>query len=249
MEPIKKILWCWARDRADTPAAFYAADLGKKVVLIDRDKRLGGVCLNRGCIPSKALLYATHQITASRESEHRGITFATPTVDLSKLRAWKESILTKLSNGVAQLASCATCRSSRAAVILKARNRCGWRRIRGSSSLNLRRRSSRSVRCRRCPRRLTSAIRARDDFYRGARDRRRAGKPARRRRRIHRHGNGTVYAALGSKIVLVEAMDSLLAGADADLARPVLLNAKKAFKEIRVKTKVARCLRSASRSK
>ena len=67
-------------------AAFYAADLGKKVILIEREKRLGGVCLNRGCIPSKALLYATHQIVNARESAHRGITFAEPTVDVAKLR-------------------------------------------------------------------------------------------------------------------------------------------------------------------
>src|SRR5208283_2141244 len=74
-------------------AAFYAADLGKKVILIEREKRLGGVCLNRGCIPSKALLYATHQIVNARESSHRGITFTEPKMDLDKLRAWKESIL------------------------------------------------------------------------------------------------------------------------------------------------------------
>src|SRR5947207_11516512 len=85
-------------------AAFYAADLGKKVILVEQDKKLGGVCLNRGCIPSKALLYATHGIAAARESEHRGIAFATPNVDLAKLRAWKDSILAKLSGGVAQLA-------------------------------------------------------------------------------------------------------------------------------------------------
>src|SRR5436309_9473922 len=85
-------------------AAFYAADLGMKVILIERDKRLGGVCLNRGCIPSKALLYATHQITSARESVHRGIAFAEPTVDVSKLRTWKESILEKLAGGVAFLA-------------------------------------------------------------------------------------------------------------------------------------------------
>ena len=70
-------------------AAFYAADLGHKVVLIERDARLGGVCLNRGCIPSKALLYATHQIVNARESAHRGITFAEPKVELDKLRMWK----------------------------------------------------------------------------------------------------------------------------------------------------------------
>ena len=57
------------------------------------EKRLGGVCLNRGCIPSKALLYATHQIVNARESAHRGITFIEPKVELDKLRAWKESVL------------------------------------------------------------------------------------------------------------------------------------------------------------
>src|SRR5215471_4385431 len=85
-------------------AAFYAADLGKKVILIEKETRLGGVCLNRGCIPSKALLYATHQIVNARESAHRGITFAEPKVDLGKLRDWKESVLAKLSGGVATLA-------------------------------------------------------------------------------------------------------------------------------------------------
>src|SRR5664280_179016 len=85
-------------------AAFYAADLGKKVILIEREKRLGGVCLNRGCIPSKAVLYATHQIVNARESAHRGITFTDPTLDLGKLRAWKESIIDKLGNGVVMLA-------------------------------------------------------------------------------------------------------------------------------------------------
>src|SRR5947209_17646676 len=85
-------------------AAFYAADLGKKVILVERDKRLGGVCLNRGCIPSKALLHAAHTITAARESEHRGITFPAPSIDVTKLRTWKESILAKLSASIAQLA-------------------------------------------------------------------------------------------------------------------------------------------------
>jgi dihydrolipoamide dehydrogenase len=72
-------------------AAFYAADLGKKVLLIERDPRLGGVCMNRGCIPSKALLNASHMITAAKESAHRGISFGEATIDLNRLRAWKES--------------------------------------------------------------------------------------------------------------------------------------------------------------
>src|ERR1700677_5186206 len=85
-------------------AAFYAADLGKKVILIERDKRLGGVCLHRGCIPSKALIYAAHPISAARESEHRGITFQPPAVDLAKLRAWKDGVVEKLAEGVSFLA-------------------------------------------------------------------------------------------------------------------------------------------------
>src|SRR5436190_24196971 len=85
-------------------AAFYAADRGKKVILIEQEKRLGGVCLNRGCIPSKALLHATKLIVEARESAHRGITFAAPQIRLEALRAWKDGDLQKLSGGVAQLA-------------------------------------------------------------------------------------------------------------------------------------------------
>ena len=75
MDPIKTEIVVVGAGPGGYAAAFYAADLGKKVILVEREKRLGGVCLNRGCIPSKALLYATHQITNARESAHRGITF------------------------------------------------------------------------------------------------------------------------------------------------------------------------------
>src|SRR5438034_9604115 len=81
-------------------AAFYAADLGKKVILIERDTRLGGVCLNRGCIPSKALLHAAHTITSARESVHRGLTFADPAIDTAKLRHWQVSVLANLASGI-----------------------------------------------------------------------------------------------------------------------------------------------------
>src|SRR3990167_7664858 len=85
-------------------AAFYAADKGKKVILVEQDKRLGGVCLNHGCIPSKALLHVTKLITEARESKGRGITFGPPKIDLGKLRVWKESILEKLAQGIGSLA-------------------------------------------------------------------------------------------------------------------------------------------------
>src|SRR5437867_4124132 len=85
-------------------AAFYAADKGRKVVLVEQDARLGGVCLNRGCIPSKALLHATKMIGEAKDSERRGIAFGEAKIEVEKLRAWKNSILEKLSSGIASLA-------------------------------------------------------------------------------------------------------------------------------------------------
>ncbi|MGN6553339.1 MAG: FAD-dependent oxidoreductase, partial [Verrucomicrobiota bacterium] len=104
MDPIKTEIVVIGAGPGGYAAAFYAADLGKKVILIEQDKSLGGVCLNRGCIPSKALLHATHSLTLAKESAHRGITFSAPAIDLNQLRTWKDSVIGKLSGGVAQLA-------------------------------------------------------------------------------------------------------------------------------------------------
>lgn len=105
MEPTKTDLVVVGAGPGGYAAAFYAADLGKNVILLERDPKLGGVCLNRGCIPSKALLHAAHNISAAKESAHRGITFGAPQIELDKLRAWKDSIIAKLSGGITQLAS------------------------------------------------------------------------------------------------------------------------------------------------
>jgi len=85
-------------------AAFRAADLGKRVVLVDREATLGGVCLNVGCIPSKALLHAAKVIAEAREMGENGVSFGTPSVDLDRLRAWKESVVGRLTGGLATLA-------------------------------------------------------------------------------------------------------------------------------------------------
>src|SRR3982751_2027039 len=85
-------------------AAFYAADKGKKVLLIEQDKRLGGVCLTKGCIPSKAFLHATKLLSEAKESGFRGIEFAAPKIDLDKMRAWKDSVIAKLAQGVSMIA-------------------------------------------------------------------------------------------------------------------------------------------------
>jgi dihydrolipoamide dehydrogenase len=85
-------------------AAFRAADLGKSVVLVDRGERLGGVCLNIGCIPSKALLHAAKVIAETKEMAENGLSFAEPQIDIDKLRDWKESVVKRLTGGLAMLA-------------------------------------------------------------------------------------------------------------------------------------------------
>src|ERR1044071_5873613 len=104
MDPIKTEIVVVGAGPGGYAAAFYAADKGKKVILVEMDKRLGGVCLNRGCIPSKALLHVTKLIAEAKDFEFRGITFPPPKNNLEKLRAWKESVLAKLASGVSGLA-------------------------------------------------------------------------------------------------------------------------------------------------
>jgi dihydrolipoyl dehydrogenase len=85
-------------------AAFRAADLGKKVVLVDSGAALGGVCLNVGCIPSKALLHAARVIAETREMSENGVSFGPPAIDLDRLRAWKDGVVGRLTGGLATLA-------------------------------------------------------------------------------------------------------------------------------------------------
>lgn len=85
-------------------AAFLAADLGLNVTLVDPEKNPGGVCLYRGCIPSKALLHAAKVISEAREAKHFGLEFGQPKIDLDKLRNWKNEVVSKLTGGTGQLA-------------------------------------------------------------------------------------------------------------------------------------------------
>ncbi|MEM0923479.1 MAG: dihydrolipoyl dehydrogenase, partial [Pseudomonadota bacterium] len=85
-------------------AAFRAADLGVETVLIERNETLGGVCLNVGCIPSKALLHAAKVITEAEEMEHFGVKLGKPKIDLDKLRTWKDGVVGKLTGGLNGLA-------------------------------------------------------------------------------------------------------------------------------------------------
>ena len=84
-------------------AAFLAADLGMKVTLIDPEANPGGVCLYRGCIPSKALLHVAKLIDESRHAKNWGIEYADPKIDLARLRSWKEGVVKKLTGGLGLL--------------------------------------------------------------------------------------------------------------------------------------------------
>ncbi len=84
-------------------AAFYAADCGMQVTLVDAEANPGGVCLYRGCIPSKALLHVAKVLSESREAKNFGIEFEKPNINLEKLRQWKKSVVTKLTGGLGQL--------------------------------------------------------------------------------------------------------------------------------------------------
>jgi len=221
-------------------AAFYAADLGKRVILIEKDKRLGGVCLNRGCIPSKALLYASHQLINARESAHRGITFTEPKVELDKLRAWKEGILAKLSGGVAALAK------MRGVEVIAGR---GY--FEGSNKLRVETANGQQFIEYDQAILAVGSLPAMPKAFDLGNPRVMTSTEALEIEDIPENllvvgggyigmEMGTVYAALGSKITLVEALDSILAGADPDLMRPVLANAKKLFKEVRLSAKVTK---------
>jgi len=240
MDPIKTEIVVVGAGPGGYAAAFYAADLGKKVILIERDKRLGGVCLNRGCIPSKALLHATHQITAAREGAHRGITFAPPTVDLDKLRAWKEGVLAKLSGGIAQLA-----KMRNVQVI------AGRAHFEGSQSLRVESEQGQQFVNYETAILAVGSVPAMPKTFDLGNPRVMTSTEALEIEDIPESllvigggyigmEMGTVYAALGSKVTVVEALDTILAGADQDLARPVVAAARKAFKEIRVKAKVTK---------
>src|SRR5881628_2158120 len=84
-------------------AAFLAADLGLSVALVDPEANPGGVCVYRGCIPSKALLHVAKLIDESRHAAAWGVAFAEPTIDLDKLRAFKDSVVKRLTSGTGQL--------------------------------------------------------------------------------------------------------------------------------------------------
>jgi dihydrolipoamide dehydrogenase len=219
-------------------AAFYAADLGKKVLLVEQEKKLGGVCLNRGCIPSKALLHAAKMIVEAKESAHRGVTFGPPQIDVDKLRAWKNSIVDKLAGGVSFLAK------KRGVEVLTGRGYF-------ESSQLLRVETAEGQRFVSFDKAIIAvgSKAALPKLFDLGNPRIMTSTEALEVEEIPEDflvvGGGyigmelgSVYANLGSKVVVVEALQGILSGADPELIRPVLQYAQKTFREIRFNTKV-----------
>ncbi len=230
-------------------AAFYAADMGKKVILVEQEKRLGGVCLNHGCIPSKALLHVSKLINEAKESEMRGVQFASPKINLAKMRAWKESILEKLGQGIQTLAA------RRGVEVWRGRGH-----FEDSKTLRVETEEGQKFLTYEHVIIAVGSVPALPAAFDLGNKRIMTSTEALALEEVPANflivGGGyigmelgTVYATLGSKIVLMEALDLILAGADPDLARPVMRYAQKAFKEIRLNTKVLKMATSGKQIK
>lgn len=219
-------------------AAFQAADLGLRTALIDQDPQLGGVCLLRGCIPSKALLHAARLITDAEEAQVFGIQFGKPQLDLAALRQRiKTAIIGKLTKGVQTLAS------SRKVDVIHARAT-----LKNATTLTLSGSESRELS-------FAHAILAtgsrpaipaslKIDDPRVMDSTSALELPDIPTRLLVIGGGyiglelGTVYQALGSEVTLVEALPRLLTGVDSDLVRPLQQRMQRRFKAIRLDTKV-----------
>ena len=221
-------------------AAFRAADLGKKVILIERYPALGGVCLNVGCIPSKALLHVAKVITEAEETGHQGVAFGKPAIDLSKLRAWKESVIGKLTKGLTGLA-----KQRKVEVVSGTGKFTSPHMIQVETASGVK-----TVSFDHCIIAAGSSVAKIPGFpYDDPRlmDSTGALQLQDIPQRMLIIGGGiigleiaTVYDALGCKISVVELMDQLIPGADADLVKLLHKRIQKRYEAIYLKTKVTK---------
>jgi dihydrolipoamide dehydrogenase len=221
-------------------AAFRAADLGKKVVLIDKEAQLGGVCLNKGCIPSKALLHIAKVMTDARNLGDAGIRFTKPRVDLEKVREWKNSVVNQLTSGIAQLAKARKVQTIQGTAQFYNENNLKIETIDGELMLSFKQAiiatGSRSAVVPNFPTDHPGIINSTT-----------ALELASIPKRLLVIGGGyiglemgTVYKALGSKVSVVEMLDTLLPGADQDLVRILQRRLKADFEEILLNSMVSR---------
>ncbi len=219
-------------------AAFRAADLGKSVVLIEANPTLGGVCLNVGCIPSKALLHAAKTITEAEEMGSHGISFGKPSVDIDKLRGWKDSVVKQLTGGLDGLAK------ARKVKVVR-----GWGKFTGPNMIRVEGEGgATNVSFDSCiiaagSEPVTLPFIPHDDprviDSTGALEL--DGVP----KKLLVLGGGIiglemacVYDALGASVTVVELMDQIMPGADKDMVKPLHTRISKRYAGILLKTKV-----------
>jgi dihydrolipoamide dehydrogenase len=220
-------------------AAFRAADLGRQVVLVDRWPTLGGVCLNVGCIPSKALLHAARVIAETKEMADHGLGFGAPTVDLDKLRAWKDGVVGRLTGGLAGLAKQRKVTIVRGTGRFTSMNQLDVTAGDGTTTTisfeqAIIAAGSEAVRLPFVPHDDPRVIDSTGALELG-------GVP----QRLLIIGGGiiglemaTVYHELGSRITVVELMDQLIPGADKDLVNPLAKRVGSRYEAVYLKTKV-----------
>ncbi len=212
-------------------AAFRAADLGLQTTLIDSSPLLGGVCLREGCIPSKALLHVAHLIDDAAHAANFGVTFPPPQIDVDKLRAWKQSVVDKLCGGVKTLAKKRDVRVIQGHAHFEDSRTV---RVEGESVTRLRFKQA-IVATGSRPKTLPDELMPPDCCIDSTGALALADIP----KSLLIVGGGyiglelgQVYAALGSKVTVIEALERILTGPDDDLARPLVARLKKQFEAI-----------------
>jgi dihydrolipoamide dehydrogenase len=214
-------------------AAFRAADLGLKTVLIERYERLGGVCLNVGCIPSKALLHAARVVAEAEEMSAHGITFGKPKIDPDALQAWKESVVARLTSGLDGLAK------QRKVEVVH-----GTARFTGPHELTV---GDRTISFENCIIAAGSSAAALPNLPDDERIVDSTGALAFTQvpKRLLVVGCGIiglemacVWDALGAKVTMVELVDQLIPGCDPDLVKPLQKRIAQRYEAIHLGTKV-----------
>jgi dihydrolipoamide dehydrogenase len=220
-------------------AAFYAADLGMQVTLIDPEKNPGGVCLYRGCIPSKALLHVAKVLDEAKHASDWGIAFGAPAIDLDKLRAYKNKVVEKLTSGTGQVAKLRKVNylQGRASIVtpqqLTVALAAGGDQIVDVDAMIIATGSEPT----KIPALSIDSPRVIDST--GALD-----LPEIPKSLLVVGGGyiglelGSVYAALGTRVSVVEMTDGLLPGADRDLVRYLAQRVEKTFEKVMLSTKV-----------
>ena len=221
-------------------AAFRAADLGREVTLVDKDPTLGGVCLNRGCIPSKTLLHIAKVLEEAESLKKMGVTFTKPTIDIDLVRDWKNKVVSQLSGGIGQMAKARKVNTVQAEATFLSDNEV---QLKSESSTEI-------ITFDHC----VVASGSSSSIIPGIpfdNENVLTSKTALDLKKIPESllvigggyiglEMGTVFSALGSSVSVAEFLPNLLPGADPDLVKPLARKLKKEFSEIHLSTKITK---------